>query len=186
MYCKFKKILFLRAAIFCIATMAFLAPNAFSQGGAWVTKSPVPWVNSWTGLCVGGGVVVDGIFYVMQGGSSNAGVPARSYAYDPNTDQWTRKADMPTLRGNFAMGAINGFIYVAGGDWPIVPTLEAYDTQKDTWTTLAPMPVATRHTTGAVVNGIFYVIGGDNCFGYSPCPSINTVQAYIPKPTPGR
>ena len=57
--------------------------------------------------------------------------------YDPMTDTWTKKADMPTARFAPATSAVNGFIYVIGGtpgfpeELPIhnaISIVHAYDT----------------------------------------------------------
>ena len=55
-------------------------------------------------------------------------------AYNPVTDTWTQKADMPTARSHSGAAAVNGLIYVIGGDITsgipaaVIPTVEAYDT----------------------------------------------------------
>lgn len=50
--------------------------------------------------------------------------------YNPATDTWTRKADMPTARGFLSASAVNGKIYAIGGWKPDVhlSTVEEYDT----------------------------------------------------------
>jgi N-acetylneuraminic acid mutarotase len=60
--------------------------------------------------------VVDGIIYVVGGttGVPNVGT-TRVDAYDPVTDTWTQKADMPTGRHTLASSALDGKVYVIGG-----------------------------------------------------------------------
>ncbi|MFQ5884659.1 MAG: kelch repeat-containing protein [Thermoplasmata archaeon] len=53
--------------------------------------------------------------------------------YDPATDTWTRKADMPTARCLHSTSALNGSIYSIGGSlkcwpWTPTPTVEVYNT----------------------------------------------------------
>ncbi|MBI1925874.1 hypothetical protein HYR99_16690 [Candidatus Poribacteria bacterium] len=52
--------------------------------------------------------------------------------YDPATDTWTKKSDMPTARGSVSTSAVNGKIYTIGGDnvhdGPPFSTVEEYDT----------------------------------------------------------
>jgi len=53
--------------------------------------------------------------------------------YDPITDTWTTKADMPTARWFFSTSALNGKIYAIGGSVRYPPhdsisTVEEYDT----------------------------------------------------------
>jgi hypothetical protein len=66
------------------------------------------------------------------------------HEYDPSTDTWTDKANMPTARERMASAVVNGRIYVFGGTRsgsPLV-TREAYDPASDTWTTKKAMPTS--------------------------------------------
>ncbi|MCH8289930.1 hypothetical protein IH992_02335 [Candidatus Poribacteria bacterium] len=50
------------------------------------------------------------------------------------TGEWTKKADMPTHREDFAAGVVNGKIYViGGGHGGVFATVEEYDPATDTW-----------------------------------------------------
>ena len=63
--------------------------------------------------------------------------------YDPTTDTWRRRADMPTARLSFAVAAVGGKIYAIGGrtlvDRQIFATVEEYDPVTDTWITKTPI-----------------------------------------------
>jgi N-acetylneuraminic acid mutarotase len=87
---------------------------------------------------------------------------------------WTTKTSMPTARAGPGVAAINGLLYVVGGDarGQDFATLEVYDPSTDTWTTKASMPTARFGLGGAAVNGILYAVGGD--------PTRRTVEAYDP------
>ncbi len=89
--------------------------------------------------------------------------------YDPLSDTWSRKADMPTARGASAGGAVHGKIYVMGGRdcCSSFATLEEYDPLSDGWIKRANMWVATPMTplrrwnfSASEVNGRIYTIGG--------------------------
>jgi hypothetical protein len=74
--------------------------------------------------------VVNGKIYAIGGWDGDR---TRSIVeeYDPSTDRWTRKADMPTRRAYVSASAVNGKIYVIGGwtrphGW--LSTVEEYDT----------------------------------------------------------
>jgi N-acetylneuraminic acid mutarotase len=88
--------------------------------------------------------------------------------YDPTTDTWTRKADMPTGRGHAETCVVNEKIYVVGYDsdvWPVPPRIlpvEVYDPATDTWAQKADMPTRRCWYNACVVDGIIYVIGGWN------------------------
>jgi len=124
--------------------------------------------------------VVDGKIYIF-GGSD--GPPAwKTYApvevYDPATDTWETKTDMPTPRAGLSTSVVDGVIYTIGGWWGWT-TVEAYDSVANTWVMKAPMPTIRSHFSTSVVNGIIYAIGGskgnlEGGRGYS------TVEAYNP------
>lgn len=82
-----------------------------------------------------------------------------NYEYNPTTNSWTSKADMPTGRSNFAMVTINDKIYAIGGD-PFSPQNEVYNPVTDSWKTLKPMPTPRQHINCAAVDGKIYIIGG--------------------------
>lgn len=104
---------------------------------------------------------------------------------------WTRKADMPTPRSDFATSTVNGKIYAIGGtieqfgDMDI-SIVEMYDPETDTWTQKADMPTS-RITSTAVVNGKIYAIGGEKIhkrrigpgWGYD-ITELATVEMYDP------
>ena len=62
--------------------------------------------------------VVNGIIYVFGGSNAkdrkiaNMKLPVSVEAYDPATDTWTRKTDMPVSRINFKLGMAAGKIYL--------------------------------------------------------------------------
>jgi N-acetylneuraminic acid mutarotase len=105
--------------------------------------------------------------------------------YDPSTDTWTRKADMPTARGYTSTCVVNEKIYVIGGDAGLeppdlcIPTVEVYDPVTDTWTRKADMPTRRFWFSTNVVDGIIYVIGGKPGLG-DGSPHLSTVEAYDP------
>ncbi len=82
--------------------------------------------------------------------------------YDPATDTWTKKADMPTARWTQSISVVNGKIYVIGGAYRQVPfaVVEEYDPATDTWRSRADMPTAKAEISTSAVNGKIYVIGG--------------------------
>lgn len=90
--------------------------------------------------------------------------------YDPEMDEWTTKAPMPTARHNVAVVAVNNKIYAIGGIYMegLMPTesgppydvVEEYDPEMDEWITKTPMPTPRRNFAAAVVNGKIYAIGG--------------------------
>ncbi len=97
--------------------------------------------------------------------------------YDPATDRWTKKADMPTARDSLSSSAANGRIYAIGGWMPgdvAVATMEQYDPATDTWTKKADMPTARWSLAASAVNGMIYAIGGRG----QTIIFLSTVEAY--------
>jgi N-acetylneuraminic acid mutarotase len=147
--------------------------------------------------------VVDGKIYVIGGGTSEGGPDEKLLAtveeYDPVTNTWTRKDDMPTPRGwmSPSSAVVDGKIYVIGGgaSWDEAdcckPTVEEYDPATDTWTRKADMPTGRDSLATVAVDAKIYAIGGllswDNLSGlrtveeYDPATDTWTRKADIPR-----
>jgi hypothetical protein len=83
--------------------------------------------------------------------------------YDPDADDWTTRASMPTPRILFAAAVYQNRIYCIGGKTStgLTRVNEVYDPVTDTWETKAAMPTARGWLTAGVVNGKIYLIGGE-------------------------
>jgi N-acetylneuraminic acid mutarotase len=116
--------------------------------------------------------VVDGKIYVFGGGRRWATVPPLNVTpivevYDPATDTWTRASDMPRARFCHSASAVDGKIYIIGGEDPAVQTpssegfliVDVYDPATDTWTTAADLPAGGLQHTASVVDGKIYTFG---------------------------
>jgi len=103
--------------------------------------------------------------------------------YDPATDTWTTKADMPTARTYISTCEVNGRIYAIGGlttgAGDHLSPVEEYDPATDTWTRKADMPTARSGLITCAVNGKMYAIGG---WADSNWTGISTVEEYEPYP----
>ena len=128
--------------------------------------------------------VVDRVIYVM-GGTLNVFDPTLATigaveAYNPLTDTWTKKADMPNPRWGMSTSVVNGKIYAIGGASGTsqigLKTVEEYDPKTDTWTVKADMPTARFFLSAGVVDGIIYAIGGAR----NDWSGMPTVEAYDP------
>ncbi|MFB0537678.1 MAG: kelch repeat-containing protein [Anaerolineae bacterium] len=101
--------------------------------------------------------------------------------YDPATDTWTKKTDIPTSRAGAGAAVVDGKIYVVGGvpgglHSPPVSTVEVYDPATDTWTRKASMPTARSFLSLSAVGGKIYAVGG-GVYGAAP---FSTVEEYDP------
>lgn len=90
--------------------------------------------------------------------------------YDPKTNKWTERAEMPTPRNHTCAGAINGKIYVIGGRIGAafiaassnLNNVEGYDPATNTWSgPLTKMPTARSAVACGVYENKLYVAGGE-------------------------
>jgi N-acetylneuraminic acid mutarotase len=137
----------------------------------WTRKADMPTARALSAIAV-----VDGIIYVIGGAFDdnyldgvNVDILSTVEAYDPATDTWTRKADMPTARYRFDACVIDGQIYVSGGattwgegtgNWTGVSNVEVYNPITDTWTQVSSMPRTWHSHTASGIDGMMYIIGG--------------------------
>jgi N-acetylneuraminic acid mutarotase len=147
----------------------------------WTLKAPLPVPRYSTN----GAAVINGKIFV-SGGRKNGWAynpPSdQSYMYDPGTDTWTRKQNLPDGGDQGFTGLIGGKLYVLSRClepppmdyyWddcdPPRANFFRYNRVKDQWTTL-PSPANTYTTggTAGVIGGKFYVAGGTSLEVYDP------------------
>jgi N-acetylneuraminic acid mutarotase len=89
------------------------AVYAYTPGGAWQTRAPMPTGRGGTAC----GVIADQI--IVVGGEGNAADPSGVFpqveVYTPATDRWESRAPMPTPRHGMGAAAWGGRLYVPGG-----------------------------------------------------------------------
>ncbi len=138
-----------------------------------------PASNQWTSratfpspqTCIGAAFAFGGYGYVAGGMSSGTGgnltFGQQTWRYDPTTNQWLRRADLPTPRAYCSSLATGGFGFVTEGInsfFPISPTRSTlrYDATADTWTTfMSTGPGAGRAVpVFFAVQNALYVGGG--------------------------
>lgn len=126
---------------------------------------------------------VDGTVYIIGGQpTSSGGGPFLQdvYAYDPASDTWSQRADMPTWRGGQAAAVVDGKIYVAGGRPPHGHDFAVYDPAADAWTVLPEMPTARNHFALLAHDGLLYAIGGRFGAGFAS-EVTDIVEIYNPQ-----
>ena len=161
-----------------LASAGILASANLATAETWTQKADMP-----TATSLHSASVVDGKIYVI-GGTDNlykwTSYWSTVFAYDPQTDTWARKADMPTARARLSASVVDGKIYAIGGSPhgdAEVAAVEVYDPTTDTWTKKADMPRARNWLSSSVVNGKIYVIGGKI---YPSKTMVSTVEEYEP------
>ena len=164
------------------------------QTNAWQRLADMPTARSEPMIAV-----VDGKIYVLAGyvGQDNQGVNLKNLKavemYNPQTDIWVRKQDMPTPRIDFGTGVVAGKIYAIGGrvhprdrkpgSPGRIDLVEVYDPATDTWTKRAKMPTKRNGFGTGVVNDQIYTIGGTGWpqVGNHGGPYLGTIEVYAPR-----
>ena len=100
-------------------------------------------------------------------------------AYDPATDTWTQKGDMPRSIGAGASSVVDGKIYVFGG-YGGSRRVDEYDPSTDTWTTKSEMPTARHALSTSALDGKIYAIGGYYAPFVTGYLGVGTVEVYDP------
>jgi len=166
-----------KTILFVLVLVLGLASVSLAVEGTWTTKADMPTAR----LCVSTSAVNGKIYAIGGSTGSNAWYFGISTVeeYDPSTDTWTSKTDIPTARTFFSTSAVNGKIYAIGGmttEGNHLSTVEEYDPATDTWTRKADMPTARSGLATSAVNGKIYAIGGWVGFG----SVVSTVEEYDP------
>ena len=149
---------------------------------AWSEAKPAPTARS-----SATGAVIDGALYVAAGrrrgqtGITNLGALER---YDPETDTWTTLRPLPQPSGGLNGAALNGTLYVFGGEYfseggGVYEHTWAYDPETDDWTEGPPMPTPRHGLAGAALDGRIFAIGGNTAPGIGAATT-GTVEALVP------
>jgi N-acetylneuraminic acid mutarotase len=157
--------------------------NAFEYDPAadsWKALAPMPTKRGAAGAAaVGDKVYVIGGATVLPDSKETAIHPARAHRslttveeYDPATNTWRERSMMPTPRNHFAIGAVNGKIYVLGGRIGAafisgggnrLDLVEEYDVAANKWNAVrARMPTPRSAVAYGVHGGRVYVAGGEH------------------------
>jgi|SRR5579859_1319515 len=106
--------------------------------------------------------VIGGLIYVPGGRLDSGVITSTLEVFDPQANQWSRRAPIPSVLSGYAMVALEGELYLFGG-WDgqhYVDTVYVYDPQLDKWSEDAPLPSARGFATAATASDRIYVIGG--------------------------
>lgn len=131
---------------------------------AWVTKSSMPTARDKLMVAAASNgkiYAIGGIYGAPFGGEYLQTVEE----YDPISDSWASKSDMPTSRGYAAAITLStGNILVCGGNnWNLgwIAKVEEYNPSTDSWVVRSPMNMPRYGLSGALgANGKAYTFGG--------------------------
>jgi len=167
----------------------------------WENRTPMPTPRH--RLCAN---VVNGKIYLIAGAQDYTGYPFyglsdKTEVYDPETDTWTTKAEIPMRVADYAFAVVDNKIYIMGGAHGVFGGgwgnfNQVYDPENDTWASAEPVPVgfdgaAADATTGILAPKRVYVFGGFIDSSYNSCnltqvydPETNVWSRGTPMPTP--
>lgn len=123
-------------------------------------------------------VAVGSKIYSFGGYTLEQSTP-RFEIYDTITDTWTVQPDMPYDTRHQGCAAVDGNIYVFGGqrtNLAYTNEMYCYNIETQTWTQKAPMLEAKRSFSETTINGKIYVAGGYGDNGF-----LDTLDCYDPK-----
>ncbi|MBD3181464.1 sigma-70 family RNA polymerase sigma factor [Candidatus Poribacteria bacterium] len=162
--------------------------------GKWAKKSDMPTPRS----ALAASLVRDKIYVVGGISVSSEYIPIQAFPaveeYNPSTNSWIKRADMPTTRAALSTSVVNNKIYAIGGaiGEPMIAlsSVEEYDPERDVWTKKADMHTKRWILTTCVVNDKIYAIGGHVLGGgqyatveeYDPETDTWTKKADMPTP----
>jgi uncharacterized repeat protein (TIGR01451 family) len=160
--------------------------SAAQLGSGWNDLAPSPYGARYLA------VVYDNGHLYQIGGNDAVGYHDGTYAYDIAADTWMTMTSMITPTYYMDGAAIDGNIYIPGGQsaaasWNAF--VQVYSTTADTWNTVAPMPIPLRYHEVVAYNGLLYVLGGQTTgSAYSPAiliydPATDSWTTGAPMPT---
>ncbi|TDG13332.1 hypothetical protein E2F43_07250 [Seongchinamella unica] len=136
---------------------------------------------------VGGAVrascTVNGKLYVFGGGWETGSPLDSTQEYDPVTDTWRRRANMPTPRAWATASAFKGECYVMGGSagGQVEAVVEAYNPRTNSWRSRARLPEGRFSASSVTLGKRIYMIGGSGGDRLSPfAPAEASVFIYNP------
>jgi len=135
----------------------------------WETKEPMPTPRSGVGAnVVNGKIYVTGGYVPNSSSLTGSSFVSLNEVYDPETDSWTTKAEMPTAEIGFRSAVVDNKIYVTES------ITQIYDGGTDTWSLGTPLPHSSISdarpvaTTGVNAPKQIYVFGGGETQVYDP------------------
>jgi N-acetylneuraminic acid mutarotase len=176
--------------------------SAADLENTWVSKASMNTARGYLGVAV-----VNDKIYAIGGDQGhlmgNAGtyttmtseVTNATEEYDPSSNRWVSKSQMPTARARFGTAVYQNKIYCIGGykgevivinpgtyEWKTeyydVSANEAYYPGTNTWEVKKPLPTPRHNAATNMVNGKIYVIGGYSIETHS---ILNVLEVYDPE-----
>jgi N-acetylneuraminic acid mutarotase len=121
----------------CDYTSSLSTVEEYDPGtDTWTTRTSMPTARTALSACT-----VEGKIYAVGGAqsyTSTARIFSAVEEYDPATDSWVKRAEMPTARQSLSTSVVDGKIYAMGGStapfpWSATGTVEVYDPVTSVW-----------------------------------------------------
>ncbi|HEY8746515.1 MAG TPA: carbohydrate-binding protein [Tepidisphaeraceae bacterium] len=132
---------------------------------SWHAVAPIP-----VGLTEAMGEGVNGKLYAFGGYTDTSYLPTtRVYCYDPVTNSWSHKTDMPVGTTHTGTAVDGQYVYFAGGYPPdsshqfqifTTTAVWRYDTVNDNWLAMPSLPEGRGAGNMAIVNHVLHYFSG--------------------------
>lgn len=152
-------------------TLAQDGPHAAGEAGLghWMTGAPAPTARTEVAVAA-----LDGLIYVVGGFERSSSwsirqssVSTKVEAYDPVTNRWSAKPDLPVGLHHAGAAALDGALYVAGGFtasddtlWNPSDRVFRFNSAGETWTERAPLPTARGGLAVTTSRGKLFAVSG--------------------------
>lgn len=153
----------------------------------WTTRASMPTPRSYLAVTADSAGKIYAIGGIDFSGQYCSGRCVAVEAYDPDTDTWTTKANLPSGISQVGVTTYGNKIYIMGSDFSTsnLGVVEEYDTDINTWTTLENMPTSRSALGAAISGGKIYAIGGYSINGGVQLSDVNEEGTFvIISPTP--
>jgi len=161
-----------------------------TQENIWVDRAPLQVARNNLGVVALngkiyaiGGDTISGFWTYSMGlqNPKTGGIVGYVEEYDPATNTWKFKAQMPTPRAGFAIASLHDKIYCIGGNSQLN---EVYNPATDTWENKKPIPTSITDIPASVIEGKIYIIdySGTN-YVYDPVTDNWEIKAHSPTPS---
>jgi N-acetylneuraminic acid mutarotase len=167
------------------------AYNVATNTWKWRAELPIAVYNT------NGAAEINGKIYISGGVTRDKFFRRELYMFDPATNKWTRKRDMPEVTWGGLTAVLNGQLYVLTCELEddcyidFAPlSLYRYDPATDQWTLLGNSPPQTRRPMGGFMGRKLYFTGdnsprsGEGGLFTAYDPATNTWTRKTPMPAP--
>lgn len=146
-------------------------PHAAGETGSghWMTGAPAPTARTEVAVAA-----LDGLVYVVGGFEQpgtwriwQSSVSAKVEVYDPATNRWSSRPDLPMGLHHAGAAVLDGALYVVGGFtvsddtlWNPSDRVFRFNPADEAWTERAPLPTARGGLAVTALQGKLYAVSG--------------------------